>query len=73
MRGGPTGFVFMLRLLLGALGGCWSGKDLRTLPPHLEAAEGQAAETLGLTWSAQDPSSGSTLLLKGCTHTSEQR
>lgn len=59
----------VLSLSLGAqgpLGGCWTGKDLGILPPHLETAEGQTAETLGLTRSAKDSSSTATLWLKGC-------
>lgn len=66
---GLTILSSVLSLSLGAqgpLGWCWTSKDLGILPPHLETSEGQTAETLGLTWPAQDSSSTSTLLLEGC-------
>lgn len=70
---GVTSFISALSLSFGGqhpLGGCWSSKDLGILACHLETAEGQAAETLGLAWSAQG--SWSTLLLKGCRNMCEQ-
>lgn len=62
-----TGFVSALSLFLGAegpLGGCGTSEDLGALPSHLETAKREAAETLGLTWSAKDSSSTTTPLLK---------
>lgn len=46
--------------------GLRSRQHLGTLPPHLEAAEGQAAEALGLARFAHRPRSHTHLLLQGC-------
>lgn len=54
--------------LLGAqrpLRGFWSSQNLGILCFHLEASEGETAETLRLTWTAGDAARAARLLLKG--------